>query len=454
MKFFLSLGALVFISLNLVAQSTLNQNILLHGRIQQMRNGRIDVNRNSTRPEISISPQYLPGKEIISSWDTTNLVWVYNDSIAFSYNGSGKKTIETVYGQTGGALYKTTNSYNISNNLTQNLIQTWNGTMWVNNYHTTYSYNGFGQKIEAINQHWNTTLNNWENNERTSYSYNSLNLLSQDVYEPWDSGISNWINSSKDDYTYNPDSQLIEILAQVWNSGWEYLSKTTYGYNGAGEVDSSTVYTYNFTLLVWEPSYQNINYSWYHWIGSILNSNNKIAGYLQQQWILGNWENYLREAHSYDAFANDTNYLSESWNGGAWVTQYETRDTYTYDSNYNITQDIEEDWDVVTQQLKKAWKYDYSNYIVLTGLNEAKKNPLQILVYPNPFKTESTVLLNETVKEPSTFFIYNVMGQQVAAITFSGDMIHLKRNGLESGIYFFTIISGNKILGRGKISIG
>ncbi len=455
-KLFTSLTVTILsLTFNVLFAQSGNRQHVLHSFKPVEKNAVImNANRISGSSGIlSLNHPYTPGKEIASTWDTTNSTWNYNDSILYTYNGAGSSTLELVYDHTGTQSYRTTKTYDVSNNLTLQLLQIWDTIAWVNSNQTINSYNAGNQRTENMNQHWDIGSNAWISDDRTTSFYNLSGQLTEDQYQYWDAGLLTWVNFSKNDYTYNVDSQLTEEIGQRWNTtslGWDNTGKTDFRYAIGGEVDSITGYDSSGTG--WALNYQNINIVWYQWTGSIFHGDNKIASYLQQSWNGSSWQNLQRGAIAYDVYANDTDNVTESWNGSSWATQYATHQIFTYDGDHNIAQDIEQHWDNVPQSLVSAWKYDYSNYAGITYIHTLKQDDFGVEVFPNPFHTETTVLLSEIMQSPAVLFLCNLMGQEVKRIQFSGDRVKIERNNLANGIYFYTIVRENKTEVRGKIS--
>lgn len=87
------------------------------------------------------------------------------------------------------------------------------------------------------------------------------------------------------------------------------------------------------------------------------------------------------------------------------------------------------------------------------GISEIKNSYRGILVYPNPFSSETTLRVNADLKN-ATFTICNTLGQQVKQITnCQGSKVKIERGNLQSGMYYVQLIQDNKIIATTKLVI-
>ena len=91
--------------------------------------------------------------------------------------------------------------------------------------------------------------------------------------------------------------------------------------------------------------------------------------------------------------------------------------------------------------------YDYSSCI---GLEEIRKENLDIIVYPNPANNNITIKANQL--NGGYLFLYDIMGKEVLRKTISGDETFLDISNLKSGIYVLKVLSkDNSIVENRKI---
>jgi len=89
----------------------------------------------------------------------------------------------------------------------------------------------------------------------------------------------------------------------------------------------------------------------------------------------------------------------------------------------------------------------------LTGVEEQAGINNYILVYPNPFSTQTTIYSDILIKD-ATFTVYNSFGQIVKEIkNISGQTVTLYRDNLPSGLYFIRLTKDNKQIETKKIII-
>ena len=74
-----------------------------------------------------------------------------------------------------------------------------------------------------------------------------------------------------------------------------------------------------------------------------------------------------------------------------------------------------------------------------------------VSISPNPTTTSFTVQLS-TPPSPETYFqLYDAMGRQLRREEINSNTTTINRNNLTSGIYFWQLVSGNRMLERGKL---
>jgi uncharacterized delta-60 repeat protein len=90
--------------------------------------------------------------------------------------------------------------------------------------------------------------------------------------------------------------------------------------------------------------------------------------------------------------------------------------------------------------------------LMLTGLTESSQVET-FLVYPNPFKSETTVFLSESLNQTALVLV-NSIGQKIMQIdNINGQSITLHRCNLPAGLYFLQLVQDEKIVATKKIMI-
>jgi len=96
-------------------------------------------------------------------------------------------------------------------------------------------------------------------------------------------------------------------------------------------------------------------------INIIYDANNNMTSFLSQGWNGSAWVNYYQYTFTYDANNNQTSELSQEWNGSAWVNYWQY--TYTYDANNNMTSELDQTWNgsAWVNSYQEIYTYDANN---------------------------------------------------------------------------------------------
>ncbi len=93
------------------------------------------------------------------------------------------------------------------------------------------------------------------------------------------------------------------------------------------------------------------------------NSNGNLSQTVNQSWnpVTSTWENFTRITNTYNNNNGISEQLTESWNGTAW--ENDSRITYTYDANNNLTNILDQDWNASTNSWENNFQtnFTYSN---------------------------------------------------------------------------------------------
>ncbi len=80
------------------------------------------------------------------------------------------------------------------------------------------------------------------------------------------------------------------------------------------------------------------------------------------------------------------------------------------------------------------------------------ENKSQSAVFPNPFSTTALFEFNEELKDAS-LDIFNISGQKLKTVVFSGNRFTLNRDGLAAGFYYYRVSTRDKNIAAGKLLI-
>lgn len=96
---------------------------------------------------------------------------------------------------------------------------------------------------------------------------------------------------------------------------------------------------------------------------------------------------------------------------------------------------------------------------IITALQTISPIPnVEIKVYPNPFNAEATIeVLGLDKITPlsisSNFMLFDALGRQIRSEKFEGNQFLFERQELPTGIYFFKIENGGRLVGTGKFLV-
>jgi hypothetical protein len=86
------------------------------------------------------------------------------------------------------------------------------------------------------------------------------------------------------------------------------------------------------------------------------------------------------------------------------------------------------------------------------GIHDIDVENNSVSIYPNPFSTSATILINDASKiNKAELKMYNVLGEVVLSEMLSKQSNTFETSDLPSGIYIYKIISNNKIIQSGRL---
>lgn len=330
----------------------------------------------------------------------------------------------------------------------------------------TYDFWGnFTSKIEF--EEWNPESNNWEYGNKSEFSYDSISKLISEIYYNWEPANDTWIFYYKTEYTYDSISRLILEVYYEWDdysSQWLNSSKYEYSYDINGNLLQYINYEWDASSSQWIISYKE-EYSY--------NENNNMI--VAIDWIYDitteEWQYLSKTELSYDSNNNITKIIVYEWdlNENTWViyvyagliynTSYALSDLILpimfYEGPYEM--ELPETNNMLTQfniyEMDDEQQYEYYSltlhYSEVTT-NIDKVNNSIVNIYPNPASSYITIqpLLSDNT---GIFELYDIKGNKIISLTFS-DKTQVSTNDLQSGIYFYNIISKEKRV-SGKLVI-
>ena len=339
-------------------------------------------------------------------WDDHYSKWVNSSLWSYTYDGNKRTSYMWQDWQSSDweNVFLITSSYDLSNNLINDSVHSWDGS-WVNDELYTYYYDDNNNRIASLFQQ--LVYSNWCNITFESYTYDANKNMTQYLEQDWDG--SKWDNVTKDSFIYNTDNNLISDLCQYWNdSTWVNDSRKSYTFNG---IHQKTEYLY-------------------------------------QKWDNKQWINSGRLLYNYDENNNNTEQTRQRWDGFYWVNEYMS--SLTYDGNNYITESLDSYWADLQWVVYHRVSY---TYIPLTGITVKNVAPKVFVLhqnYPNPFNPSTTIRYSLASESKVIIKVYNLLGQEIKtlvnAMQIAGNhQVTFNAGGLPSGMYLYRIQAGDFI---------
>jgi uncharacterized repeat protein (TIGR01451 family) len=94
-----------------------------------------------------------------------------------------------------------------------------------------------------------------------------------------------------------------------------------------------------------------------------------------------------------------------------------------------------------------------SPFEVVNATSTVQGARLKVETYPNPFSEQMRIRLEGMETTTCTFHLYRMTGELVRSLNLQQNEALLQGEGLDAGMYFFSVQSGQKLLGTGKILV-
>ena len=119
-------------------------------------------------------------------------------------------------------------------------------------------------------------------------------------------------------------------------------------------------------------------------------------------------------------------------------------------------------------ETKDFWEYDPAGISNTTGISLEENQKNNSSIYPNPFSTNATIVVNSELSLPAgqagmqntELKIYDALGKEIKSIG-NGQLtvgnnkteIKIERNNLPAGVYFYKLTTGYEQIAEGKLMI-
>ncbi len=321
------------------------------------------------------------------------------------------------------------------------------GTKW------EYAYSE-NKIVEDIKSDWDVDGGVWEINNKQEYEYTNELVTKITEYRYL---ISSWALSKQYTFTYDAQEREIEELTEEWDVNENVL------------VNSYIITTQ------------------YHQNKLISRREEKAWDVDNQQWSVGNY--YLFE-YEYDSNGNcieDMSTMAIEFPGYSMKTKSKTQSEY--DSNNYLIEDLDFTWDentsvwgelekseytndvegqplivIIYNKLPGSWDYSEKHIYNYDGAVDVESDEINIPEtfnlsqnYPNPFNPSATIKYSVPVdanfasRTNVIIKVYDALGKEVATLVNDAKQpgyyeVEFNASKLTSGVYFYTLSSGNNLL--------
>ena len=300
---------------------------------------------------------------LFESWDSNVGEWDADDRWILSYqNGTPvefrfqERTQTGAWADSARALA----TYDAGDRLTECRFQSVDGGMIANEIRTLLSYNSAGLVETETVQNWDTTAaaptGTWIATQRSTYDYDGSGNVTQRVDEFWDRDAQNWVPSSQTLNTYDASDRLAEQVIQTadGSGGWINSERTenTYGPNGLTQTIEQE---WDLFFQTWRDDFRTLFTS--------PSADTEIE--TDQFWTGIDWEN--DERHTTQLNANDFPEIEtvEQWTGSAWINNDRTQNSYT---TIEGTQKLEQSLDQIWILGSGTWENDSRVTLSYSGI--------------------------------------------------------------------------------------
>jgi hypothetical protein len=409
---------------------------------------------------------FYPAKATNYIWNTLTNNWDFFDTTLYTYTGTGYVASATRKNDSNNFIARILTAYDTSFRVIESVYQAWSAG-WVNDHRDTFVFDNYNQLILHEYHTWGGSQWNVISGDRFQNTYNASGKITQQVVQTWNG--SAWVNSSRKTHAYNGNDQVTQTIAESWNtslSTWQNTSQTDYTYD-VSNINTQTVFkiwngsafvNFNQTIsIVWSTWTGDIatskpqSYTYQAWSGGVwVNAQRLLSatydsfgGSIEffQQFISGNWVNDARYSDFFDTQYNKTGERNETWNIplAMWDTSFEYRYLFSYDVNNSITQSIYQQYDNSAHAYVNYTKVVYSDFLFLNASEINPEEKFFVSFFPNPLAEFSDVIISSENLHPVSFGVFDVRGRRIYFEENRKNIFRLYKNNIPAGIYLLMI---------------
>ena len=329
----------------------------------------------TSRRPVAPAAAALPRQAVRYGWDTGTTAWTNPLREQHTYDAAGRLTqLITADSATATPFERQQLTYDARGNLLETVVQTGNGTPWINAFRSVQTYDDQAQLTESLRQTWTGTA--WQTTDGFRYQNTYAGpVLTEQIVQLLAAGTFH--NDTRFAYTLS-NGQWTEALAQRWTgTAWvneELITDLTWHDWAARQPGA-------FRVQSWLSTGQWADFQRYVLTyaanGSVVETIEEAAG--------SGWQNFRRFTEPTDAQGNDLGYRQEDWRMDAWVLTDELRAQLRYDSQNRLIRRTEQLYVPLLAQFVNQERINYSDFqaVVTTALpNRPAGRPF--LLYPVP----------------------------------------------------------------------
>ena len=121
----------------------------------------------------------------------------------------------------------------------------------------------------------------------------------------------------------------------------------------------------------------------------------------------------------------------------------------------NLQPSSDYEWQISATCGVESSDYSFSKFFTTLPMKAGESATIEnnILIFPNPFNESASITFNDELAGNAEFILSDVFGREVMAIENVSNHKVISRGNLSSGIYFYRVTSGSKVISYGKLVI-